>query len=176
MGNLSYTIRPGTVDDLAPIVPMWVELYRVEKQSGMAYALRDDAAKVWEDEARRRIGTPNFLLFVAEAENATVDVLGSQDHRIAGFVVAQIRRRPSIYKDPLVGSLTELFVHPSHRGHKLASRLIAAAMDAFRNRGLPYADALPVAGNAPSLALWQSLGWKLDLVQYRFDLTEGGHE
>lgn len=162
-------IRRGTAADLDAVMPMWVDLYQTEKQAGMAYALRADAARVWRDEAARRIGTPNFLLFVAES-NANSAHSQSAPQELAGFIVGQIRRRPAIYADPVVGSLTELYVKPSYRGHKLASRLVTTVLDAFRERGLPFADALPVAGNEPSLKLWKALGWQLDLVQYRRDL------
>jgi len=155
-----YTIRPAVAADLPAVLPMWRELYRIEVESGMAYPLRDDAAEVWLAEAERRIGTPNYLLLLAVAPGG----------ELAGFHTAQIRRRPAIYADPLIGSLIEVFVAEAHRGHGLARRLIQAAVEWCRVRGVPAVEGQVVVGNLPPQKMYLSMGWCEDLIQFRYDL------
>ncbi len=159
-----YTIRPGTVDDLPAVLPMWRELYRIEREMGMAYPLREDADQVWLAEAQRRIGTPNYLLLVAVAP----------DQSLVGFHTAQIRRRPAIYAEPLVATVVEMFVSEAHRGAGLAKKMLLSTAKQWAERGLAHLEVQVVAGNVAARQFYARAGMQEDLIQFRLDLRELG--
>lgn len=67
----------------------------------------------------------------------------------------------------LVGSIQNLGVVASHRGHGLGSALLHQALMGFKQRGLNRAILEVTNDNAAAVRLYQRLGWQLDSVHYK---------
>ncbi|HDQ72624.1 MAG TPA: GNAT family N-acetyltransferase [Chloroflexi bacterium] len=61
--------------------------------------------------------------------------------------------------DSRKGWINRLAVDPGHRRNGYGAQLIAAAEDVLHAQGIPVIAALIVIGNAPSLALFQKMGY-----------------
>ena len=66
-----------------------------------------------------------------------------------------------------VGSIQNLGVVASHRGHGLGSALLHQALLGFRERGLSRAILEVTNDNLAAVRLYQRLGWQLDSVHYK---------
>lgn len=67
----------------------------------------------------------------------------------------------------VVGSIQNLGVVASHRGHGLGSALLHQALLGFKQRGLNRAVLEVTNDNVAAVRLYQRLGWRLESVQYK---------
>lgn len=160
---IRYEIRNARCEDLPELLPLWLDLYKVETESGMAYALRSDAADIWMRETERKLGSKTYILLVA------VDAAEG----LVGFHSLQLRKRSAIYAEAWVGSVVEIYVHPAYRGNRLARLMSERGLQLLAERGMRQAEVQTVPGNLASQAFWKSMGWTCDLIQYRKDVEPG---
>ena len=57
------------------------------------------------------------------------------------------------------GYLNHLAVTPPHRRQGIARQLVAACLDALKQRGIARCHTFVYDRNAPGLAFWQAIGW-----------------
>lgn len=87
-------------------------------------------------------------------------VVAEIDGRLVGFAGLRITTSP-FYRDPSA-ELTELYVEPDYHRQGIGRALATYAEDLARNKGV--GEMMVVAGfdNFPALALYQSLGYRID--------------
>ncbi len=91
--------------------------------------------------------------FARQSAGGTQDAIGikTEDGRLIGSVLAT--------HDGRKGWINRLAVHPDYRRQGVAKRLIAAAEDALRARGIDVIAALIEPENETSLALFVACGY-----------------
>lgn len=89
----------------------------------------------------------SHVLFIAE-----------RDGERAGFVLMLDTMPDEVTRMPQ-GFIAYMAVEPSHRGNGIGSRLLAAAEDEARRRGLPYMGLMVTEDNAAARALYERAGY-----------------
>ncbi|MBZ9557863.1 MULTISPECIES: GNAT family N-acetyltransferase [unclassified Modicisalibacter] len=147
------TIRPATIDDLAPLSQLLDGYRRFYGQPGDIDAARDFLIQ--------RLGLGDAHLRVAESATG----------RLVGFV--------QLY--PLLSTvglaprwlLNDLFVAPEARGQGVGRALMQAAAALAGDHGVPQLTLSTQVDNHAAQALYESLGWQRndDFFGYRLALA-----
>jgi ribosomal protein S18 acetylase RimI-like enzyme len=85
-------------------------------------------------------------------------LVAERDGERAGFVLMLDAMPDEVTRMPQ-GFIAYMAVEPSARGHGIASRLLAAAEDEARRRGLPYMGLMVTEDNAAARALYGRAGY-----------------
>lgn len=152
-------IRPGKETEVDRITELWLAMYAHQAAHGMVLPLRDDAGSIWKRQLAGRLDAPISVILVADAGGDRLD----------GFVAAQIKRLPnhlSVDK-PKVGFISELFVVPEARRHRVGHALVAAAFDWFRRADVGSVELHVMVGNDGARRFWEAVGFVPELVQMR---------
>ncbi len=144
------TIRRAQPEDTEAIVPLWQELARLHAELAPdAWGLNEEAearyreylATAWQDEHRR--------LFVAVREGIVV-----------GYLAAVKSERAPVFKANTCGVIGEICVAPAARRQGVGKALVAAALEWFREEGLPLAELGYATDNPMSVPFWEGLGFR----------------
>ena len=136
-------IRPRTDADLPAAVDA---LHAVH--------LADHYPGAWPAEPAAWLAPPDEVrAWVAELDGAVVGGVAL----VPGATHTQLAEAVGVAADRLL-VLSRLFVAPVGRGHGLARRLVGAAVDEARSRGLRVALDVKEESSA-AIALYESLGW-----------------
>jgi ribosomal protein S18 acetylase RimI-like enzyme len=132
---VSVVIRPMAVDDLPAVYKLGLECYDVTDKPYNYWTIREVADHVE--------GSPG-LCFVADDDGDVVGfALGAESYEVLEDT----------------GHLEWVAVAPSHRRQGIASRLLATAVDAFRELGKSAVVADVASTNAASHALAAGAGF-----------------
>jgi GNAT superfamily N-acetyltransferase len=153
-GDEALVVRvAATADEIPCVERMWEALYELQRLQGMQMAVLPGVFALWLSSMRPTLG--RFAqLFLAEASGVPV-----------GFLTARVRSAPPWFGGATVGFVSEVWVDPDARGHGLGGRLVLAAEDWFRERGIERAELQVMATNEPARRLYRRLGWHDELLQ-----------
>ncbi len=130
--DTSINVRSLTRDELSLLGPLW-------QAAGLSY---------------RPLGRDRETMLAQEWASNVSGFIGAFDHRaLVGSVLAT--------DDGRRGWINRLAVLPSHRHRGLGHRLIKAAEDVLKNRGLLIIAALIEDANEPSRNLFTAAGYEL---------------
>ncbi|MGI8609160.1 MAG: GNAT family N-acetyltransferase [Candidatus Dormibacteria bacterium] len=108
------------------------------------------------DDGGQRAGIEGLVGQVRGAFSGENVVLGvREDSRLVAFCWC-------VFFDPGTGyeaEVAEVYVRPENRGRGLASALVAAAVDLFRERGVTFAAVWTHPANAEAVRLYESAGF-----------------
>ncbi len=153
-------IRPAQVEDLPAIETLWVQYDSYHRSLGLAFPEPEQAASAWRASFERTLGRFSFV-WVAD-----------QDGSICAFLLARLKRTPAFLGGVLVGEISDLFVAETLRGHKVGSRLAAAAVASLRSLQVHSIEVQVLQRNAVALAFWQELGFEAELTQFRLPVSQ----
>ena len=85
-------------------------------------------------------------------------LLADDNEKRVGFILMLDTMPDEVTRMPQ-GFVAYMAVEPSHRGRGIASRLLAAAEDEARRRGLPYMGLMVTEDNAAARALYERAGY-----------------
>jgi ribosomal protein S18 acetylase RimI-like enzyme len=85
-------------------------------------------------------------------------LIAEHDGGRAGFILMLDTMPDEVTRMPQ-GFIAYMAVEPSHRGNGIGSRLLAAAEDEARRRGLPYMGLMVTEDNAAARALYERAGY-----------------
>jgi ribosomal protein S18 acetylase RimI-like enzyme len=165
-GHDALAVRPAREAEIEPVAQMWAAMYAYQREHGMMLPLRDDAAEIWKRSLAGRLDSPVSVILVAE-------VAGSPGP--AGFLSAQVKRLPPHLSTerPKVGFISEVYVDPAQRRHRVGRRLVDAAFAWFARAEVGSIELQVVIHNDVARAFWESFGFQAELVQMRARLPGG---
>ncbi len=144
-GRVAIVIRAGRADD-RPFV----------EALGKA-TMGDSVAKFrYVNESMLEASYDGLLDFVFRQSH--VLLVAERDGERAGFVLMLDTMPDEVTRMPQ-GFIAYMAVEPSHRGNGIGSRLLAAAEDEARRRGLPYMGLMVTEDNAAARALYERAGY-----------------
>jgi GNAT superfamily N-acetyltransferase len=99
-------------------------------------------------------------------------VVFAEDPAPVGFVAADLRP-PEFGSDkvPLVGVIALIWIEESHRKKGVATSLVAAAEDWFREKEIPYAEVPYTVGTPGARELWAAVGYAEHRIVCRKSLS-----
>lgn len=118
-----------------------------ENPTAFGSSIEDTHEKDWTAQAERGAGGENEAVFVAEADGRLIGMTGI----FAGTRV----------KDRHAASIWGVYVRPAWRGHRIADRLIGAAVDWARQKQLAIVRLTVVSDNAPAIACYTRCGFRV---------------
>jgi ribosomal protein S18 acetylase RimI-like enzyme len=117
----------------------------------------DSVAKFrYVNEAMLEASYEGLLDFVFRQSHALL--IAEENGRRAGFVLMLDTMPDEVTRMPQ-GFIAYMAVEPSHRDRGIGSRLLAAAEDEARRRGLPYMGLMVTEDNAAARALYERAGY-----------------
>jgi len=152
-------VRHAKPEDMDRIAPMWHALYRHQFEHGMLLQLPEGAYDAWLKSV-----TP-FLGRFAQV------VVGEMDGELVGFVAGRIRTLPPYFGSATIGAISEVFVTDARRGGGLGRRLLAFALDWFKEQQITRVELQVVAGNPDGIRFYRQLGWHEELLQMVWDTS-----
>ncbi|MGL4441803.1 MAG: GNAT family N-acetyltransferase [Bosea sp. (in: a-proteobacteria)] len=95
------------------------------------------------------------------SEHGGTELVAEIDGKIIGYLLCVIEKAEAYIRDSygMHAYIAELVIAEGHRGQGLGSKLIAAAEDFARGRGMPSIFIGVLAGNNPADRLYQHLGY-----------------
>ena len=148
-------VRRARREDLRALKLIWRELMDLHAKIHDYYAVRPDGPDMWADYALRSIRSEDARLFVAE-----------QDGVAFGFALAHVTQLPPVYRLHQIGVVSDIAVAKNHRRQGAGRRLVEAALEWFRIRGMDRVAANMVPANPEALGFWSAMGFEV-LSEYR---------
>ena len=147
------SLRLSGVEDLDSLAPLWTRLYEHQTLNGMQVAVPPDGFAQWAKGVRPLLGR---FVHVWRAE---------KERQPIGFLCGRERVLPGYFGGGSVGFISDVFVDENCRGLGVGRRLLAAATELFRARGIKRIELQVIAGNPSARRLYLELGWHDELVQ-----------
>ena len=161
-------VRPAREGEIAEVAALWGEMYAHQRAHGMGLPLRDDAAEIWSRQLAGRLDSPVSVILVSEAVGPSGEPApGGAD--LSGFLAAQTKRLPPYFaaEKPKVGFISELFVRPAARRHRVGRALVDAAFAWFARADVGSIELHVLVHNAAARSFWRQVGFEDELVQMR---------
>ncbi len=153
-------VRPAVESDLPSVAAAWRQLQGFHASLGLAFPLEDDSQVKWLASFQRTLGRFSFLWVAVEKE------------QVKAFLLARVKQSPAFLGAVQVGEISDLFVDDSLRGSGIGTRLVAAAMEKFKQLKVHSVEVQILAANDSGLSFWQKLGFKQDLTLVRKILAD----
>jgi GNAT superfamily N-acetyltransferase len=150
-------VRLASSEELDRLEGLWGALYEHQLAHGMRIALPEGAFQAWLRAIRPSLG--RFALVVIAESN----------QGLVGFVAGRIRMLPPQFGLDQVGFVGEVFVSDPWRSKGLGGRMLAKALEWYRENGVTRVELQVVSGNPDALRFYERLGWSQELVQLTFD-------
>lgn len=148
-------ITDGSDPRLPALAPLLEAMYAEMAALGPVRPLAPDGARRWLDSIAP--GLERFgRLCIAE-----------RDGEVLGFAHGALKLLPEHLGGHRIGHVTHVHVAPGARRLGLARQLAQRLEDWFAAKQVDEVEIQLVAGNAPAAAFWESLGYRMELVQYR---------
>jgi ribosomal protein S18 acetylase RimI-like enzyme len=149
-GKLSFTIRPGTEDDLPEMLRLWREMMDFHARVEPRFRPLPPPAgeRAWGKHLREDVwGNEEWCVLVAEADGGLV-----------GQIMGVLRDPAPVFESERYGYVTDIVVDPAERRSRVGRVLFEALKVWFRERKVSYLQ-LTVAHNNPvSQAFWREMG------------------
>jgi len=147
--------REGTPMDLPAAAALWRKLQEYHAGLGLAFPVTDEAQAGWLASFEKTLGRFSFL-WVADL-----------DGRVAGFLLARIKRAPAFLSGQMVGEISDLWVEPELRGQHAGERLVNLATQKLHDLNVHSIEVQIMAQNESGIAFWKSQGYDVEIVQVR---------
>jgi GNAT superfamily N-acetyltransferase len=146
-------IRAAKPADIDAVEPLWIALYKHQKEHGMLLDLSASSFGQWAETMKPALGRFTCL-FVAERNGDMI-----------GFLAGTLKTLPPYFGGHLIGFVSEVFVADAHRGRRVGRDLIAAALQWFKAQRAHRVELQVVMNNSGARKLYNKLGWGEELVQ-----------
>src|SRR5712692_3474227 len=151
--SIGVVIRAAKPADIYVIEPLWLALYKHQKENGMLLDLSASSFSQWADAMKPALGRFTCL-FIAE-----------RDAEAIGFLAGNLRTLPPYFGGHLIGFVSEVFVADADRGKQVGRELIETALRWFKAQHAHRVELQVVMNNARARKLYNKLGWTEELVQ-----------
>ncbi len=154
------TIRPGDEADIEAVLALVAKTIAFHEELDEArFGAVPNAHVRYAEWFRRLSDTGQGVFLVAE-----------EDGRIGGFAFGAIQEEYKMYRLNRYGMLHDLWVEPQHRRQGMGRALVEAALDRFRQAGVPQVRLDSAAGNGAAQRLFASAGFRPSIVEMLAEL------
>jgi ribosomal protein S18 acetylase RimI-like enzyme len=151
-------IRPGGLQDLDRLEPLWVSVHHRHAESMPELAPYVDDATTW---AERRAVYTELL-----AKPDSVLRLAALDDALVGYGLAHVMRTEETWvpdtwvTGPRIGEIESLAVLPEHRGRGLGTELLERLETALREQGVTDLVIGVLPGNDGAVRMYERRGYR----------------
>lgn len=145
--NHSIQIRTALKVDLPQMAAIWHEKMLLQQQFAPNLRLLPDARNRWSEAVTRWLETSDHAVWVAEDQEA-----------LTGYLIARIQDSPPGWDPPRHGLIVDLGVDMHITRGGTGKRLLAAALEWFREHHLRYSLSAVLCSQPVEQAFWRSQG------------------
>jgi GNAT superfamily N-acetyltransferase len=87
--------------------------------------------------------------------------------RPAGFILASVKLRSSVYQESVSGEISAIHVAPDATGRGVGTALVGEALDWMRKRGITEAETTIPTADPAVCGFWRAMGFQGSSVTYR---------
>jgi GNAT superfamily N-acetyltransferase len=158
LASSAVEVRPARESEIDRVTELWLAMYAYQREHGMLLTMRDDAGEIWKRQLAGRIDAPVSVVLVAEVAG-----------QLAGFLAAQTKRLPAhlVTGKAKVGYISEMYVCPEYRRHRVGRALVDAAFAWFARADVESIELQVLVGSDVARAFWTSVGFQPELLQMR---------
>lgn len=135
--------------DVPEIIERWAEMMRYHADLDERFELSDKAEASFETYVRSLLTDEARLILVAKDDGVLV-----------GYVSAQIKVHPPVFRKPSHGEITELAVAEKYRGGGIGGRLVAEVRRWLRGQGVDRVEVTAATRNERAISFWTSQGFE----------------
>lgn len=151
--DTSVVIRAAKPADIYTVEPLWIALYKHQKDHGMLLDLSASSFTQWAEAMKPALGRFTCL-FIAEHSGGPI-----------GFLAGNLKTLPPYFGGHLIGFVSEVFVADAHRGKQVGRDLVDTALRWFKAQRAHRVELQVVMNNSGARKLYNKLGWSEELVQ-----------
>lgn len=140
--------RPATDMDVPAVIPMWHQLMERHGQYDTWFVPAPFNDSQAEGFFRTAAVDSRRLLLVAES--------GSQ---IVGYLAANIREQPDVFRNRTFGVISEIFVQPAFRRHGVGRSMVQFTRKWMKERQVNRIEARTLSANRDAAAFWFDQGF-----------------
>jgi len=149
------TVRPARSQDVAWMLTLWTAMMAEHAQQDPAFALAEDAPRIWQQSMWDIMARLDSFVFVIEP---------------LGFCCGWVARHPAIYLSGEVGLLSEICVARGAQRRGVGRALMAAARDWFISRDVDDFQLATAMFNQQAQRFFRAMGGRPLLMRYHFSL------
>lgn len=146
-------IRAAKPADIFVVEPLWLALYKHQKEHGMLLDLSASSFSQWAEAMKPALGRFTCL-FIAQRNAEAI-----------GFLAGNLKTLPPYFGGHLIGFVSEVFVSDAYRGMQIGHDLIETALQWFKAQRAHRVELQVVINNSRARKLYSKLGWTEELVQ-----------
>ena len=152
-------IRKAKIKDLEKISSFGMKLLRLHKDIDSYFMPASNAKSSYCEYFRKRIYSSQKIILVAEKNKTLI-----------GFIVAEIRNRPSIFKIKKVGAISDIYVVKKFREHGVGEKLLKEVFSWFKGQKIKYIETTVHIKNIVGMKAWTEYKFKDFLIVKRTKL------
>lgn len=148
-GLRSGGVREAGPGDLDRVAALWTQITQHHAGLDPLFEMRADSASELRRLLEAQARDPDAVIFVYDA--------GGGD--LPGMVIVRIDQAPPILHEVERAEITDLGVREEARRQGIATRLVEAALDWVRMRGVERVEVQVARGNCEGQAFWKAHGF-----------------
>ena len=142
------SVRVASRRDLDRLAELWTALTEHHAGFEPLFALRAGAGAEIRRLLDAQLRDPDAVIFVAEQEGS-----------LRGFCTVRVDRAPPIHTELERAEITDVAVAAAERRRGIGRRLVAAALDWLRVRGVERVEVRVAVRNQEGQGFWRALGF-----------------
>src|SRR5262245_31524910 len=151
--NGAITVRSAMPSDAPALRALWMELNRALAAKDKEWELAEGAAERLARGVQTAASNPRALYLLAELPHKGAA-------RMAGFLHATVKLRSPVFRESVVGEISAIFVASDSSGKGVATALLGAAMDWFRQRGITTVETTVAPPQSPTREFFLAAGFR----------------
>jgi len=159
-GPFPAAIREARRGDVDIVVGMWVAMMAYHYALDHRFHFAADAPASYASHVRMLMKNRLARVYVAES-----------DGTVAGFITAEVARRPPVYPVGQYGFIADMFVDPAYRRRGIGRALFEQTAKWLRSCGVTSIELLAAERNAEGAAFWRAMGFEPYLQMLRYDVS-----
>ncbi len=147
-------IRKAKVKDAETLADFAMDMMKLHRGYDPVFEMEKGAHSKFLEWFRKLPRNSRVLLLIAETEG-----------QIAGYLKANLKTRPSIYKIRKMGFIHDLYISEKFRNRGIGKKLIHEAFAWFKQKGIKYADLMVAANNETARTVYKKMNFKGYMVE-----------
>lgn len=150
--------RAATPEDLRTIKGYYTELFQIYQTFDYKLPIPENVEQLWIESFQRTLGKYSQI-YIAE-----------KDGKILGFILGRLRRLAPYQGGSLVGDYADIYIIKEARRLGLAKHISKLMIKWFKDNGATSVEGQVLFKNNPSRKMFESLGFKIEIIQMRLEL------
>ena len=148
MESFGMKIVKANKNQLEELIKLQKQYMEHHKEIDDYFAFRKEMSDIWKKYITQVFQDDSQVVFVA--------IVGET---IGGYLTARIMQRPPIYEISTVGLIGDAFVMKSFRRQGIFTKLVHAALEWMKQKGIRYVEHPVAARNHSAIEAWKKAGF-----------------